>query len=68
MPRTSDRAKLIASQRKLVTDRLLRRIIRWCKGIDDFMNDSCDLILMRRLHFLESTRYLERKKNIGIGL
>ena len=32
------------------------------------MNDSSDLILVRRLHFLESARYLERKKSIGIGL
>ena len=63
MPRASDRAKLIASQHKLVTDRMLRRIILRRKGIDDFMNDSCNLFLMQRLHFLKSTRYLERKKN-----
>lgn len=69
MPWTSKRAKLIASQHKLVTDCMFSCIIHKRECIDDFMNDSSNLILIKRFLFggrLVGT-YLERKKG-GIGL
>ena len=62
MPRRSNRSKLLASIRNLLTYCRRVRLLRTCLGVDDAIQDGLDLMFTRYLKHLESIRYLRREK------
>ena len=60
MPRTRQRNQVLKATRLNVARRLRRRALRLMHGVEDNSQDMFDMLLLKKLQKMESTRYLYR--------